>query len=642
MVHQQRSVTIMTGISGVAASHLAHTLATRLVGEWSVVSLEDFLAEADRNIRGDESKQYIVEILNQPEPALESLWLEAFRLAKTAVGRALSNSSVLFTLHATWLSPESTSITAGSDPQSLGQVDWNVSKVINFIDDVYDCYERLSGQGGILRRQKGKTLDKEVLDLLLLLEWREAEFRQSQQIARALSVNGTTVPTYMVAVKHPLATIVRLVESADPNTVYLSHPITLLRTAQGGIGSHPLIDEIQTTAAILRRSEIVLFEPTAIDERRFNFDTADEPLLSERWPAFVDINGDEESALFERDRDQPFKRLLLANERFGKDIPGAVKILEDRIDRQINWRDRQLVIQSNSLVVLRPFARDSGVVSGGVRVEAELHAGLARVGRYATGAERFFDTEDRAYRLHLSRLAFDVSAVSEGAVIDRISHIYDEIYIDEVQDLTGCDLRIVEQLMHQSNLDIYLVGDVRQSVFDTNPRDPNLKQYRGVKMVDWFELHRASGLLEIKHQTETWRSNQAIADFSDAIFPATFKFDATVSRQVDVTGHDGVFAISETDVSKYMTRYSPQLLRASKSTARESDLPFRNFGKVKGLTFDRVLIYPTSAIARFLTDGTGLKDSSACGLYVAVTRARHSVAFVVSNPAHTNLIPWHM
>lgn len=400
MVHQQRSVTIMTGISGVAASHLAHTLATRLVGEWSVVSLEDFLAEADRNIRGDESKQYIVEILNQPEPALESLWLEAFRLAKTAVGRALSNSSVLFTLHATWLSPESTSITAGSDPQSLGQVDWNVSKVINFIDDVYDCYERLSGQGGILRRQKGKTLDKEVLDLLLLLEWREAEFRQSQQIARALSVNGTTVPTYMVAVKHPLATIVRLVESADPNTVYLSHPITLLRTAQGGIGSHPLIDEIQTTAAILRRSEIVLFEPTAIDERRFNFDTADEPLLSERWPAFVDINGDEESALFERDRDQPFKRLLLANERFGKDIPGAVKILEDRIDRQINWRDRQLVIQSNSLVVLRPFARDSGVVSGGVRVEAELHAGLARVvGQQRYRGVVFHPAEDERKRL---------------------------------------------------------------------------------------------------------------------------------------------------------------------------------------------------------------------------------------------------
>lgn len=278
----------------------------------------------------------------------------------------------------------------------------------------------------------------------------------------------------------------------------------------------------------------------------------------------------------------------------------------------------------------------------GRRLRGLNFEGEPAAGRYATGAERFFDTEDRAYRLHLSRLAFDVSAVSEGAVIDRISHIYDEIYIDEVQDLTGCDLRIVEQLMHQSNLDIYLVGDVRQSVFDTNPRDPNLKQYRGVKMVDWFELHRASGLLEIKHQTETWRSNQAIADFSDAIFPATFKFDATVSRQVDVTGHDGVFAISETDVSKYMTRYSPQLLRASKSTARESDLPFRNFGKVKGLTFDRVLIYPTSAIARFLTDGTGLKDSSACGLYVAVTRARHSVAFVVSNPAHTNLIPWHM
>jgi DNA helicase IV len=70
------------------------------------------------------------------------------------------------------------------------------------------------------------------------------------------------------------------------------------------------------------------------------------------------------------------------------------------------------------------------------------------------------------------------------------------------------------------------------------------------------------------------------------------------------------------------------------------DLPFRNFGKVKGLTFDRVLIYPTSTITRFLTSGTQLAPRTACGLYVAVTRAKHSVAFVVPDPSRTTLIRW--
>ncbi|XAS73393.1 UvrD-helicase domain-containing protein [Micrococcaceae bacterium Sec5.1] len=261
-------------------------------------------------------------------------------------------------------------------------------------------------------------------------------------------------------------------------------------------------------------------------------------------------------------------------------------------------------------------------------------------GRYATGTARYFDSGGRAYRLHLSKLAFEVLKKSAGAVVDRISRIYDEIYVDEVQDLTGCDLHILEQLMRAESIDLNMVGDVRQSVFDTNPQDPNLRKYRGVEMLKWFALHEKSGLLEILQKIETWRANQVIADFSDKLFPSEFTFGSTVSRQNLTTGHDGVFAVTSTDVPAYMSAFNPQPLRESKTTAPTSDLPFRNFGKVKGLTFDRVLIYPTGPITKYLTDGTELQPKSACGLYVAVTRAKHSVAFVVPNPAATALKPW--
>ncbi|WP_433612426.1 hypothetical protein [Prescottella agglutinans] len=261
-------------------------------------------------------------------------------------------------------------------------------------------------------------------------------------------------------------------------------------------------------------------------------------------------------------------------------------------------------------------------------------------GKYAKGPARFFDADGRAYRLHLSKLAYDVSMASNGAVVDRLSHIYDEIYIDEVQDLTGCDLLIVEQFMKATDIDVHMVGDVRQSVFSTNPRDPNLKHLRGVKMLDWFELHRASGLLDVHHNQETWRANQTIADFSDTVFPAEFCFEPTVSKQTEITGHDGVFAITETDAAAYMKQFNPQALRESIATARGVELPFRNFGKVKGLTFDRVVIYPGKTITAFLTKGAELKQKTACGLYVAVTRAKYSVAFVVPNPAATGLTVW--
>lgn len=261
-------------------------------------------------------------------------------------------------------------------------------------------------------------------------------------------------------------------------------------------------------------------------------------------------------------------------------------------------------------------------------------------GRYATGVARYFDAGGGAYRLHLSKLAFEVLKMSRGAAMDRISHIYDEIYIDEVQDLTGCDLHILERLLQAESMDLHMVGDVRQSVFDTNPQDPNLKKYRGVAMLDWFELYEEKGLLDVSHNVETWRSNQAIADFSDQLFPAEFTFASTISRQVTATGHDGMFAITAADVPSYVDQFQAQPLRESKTTARTSDLPFRNFGKVKGLTFDRVVIYPTAPIAKYLTDGTELKPKTACGLYVAVTRAKYSVAFVLPESKTTGLTPW--
>ena len=141
-------------------------------------------------------------------------------------------------------------------------------------------------------------------------------------------------------------------------------------------------------------------------------------------------------------------------------------------------------------------------------------------------------------------------------------------------------------------------------------------------MLDWFALNAKSGLLDVRHEAETWRSNQAIADFSDTAFPARFKFAPTISKQAEDTGHDGVFAITEADAEAYVGEFDPQPLRDRATTASGVDLPFQNFGKVKGLTFDRVLIYPTTTITKFLTIGAELAPKTACGLTVAVTSSQ--------------------
>jgi DNA helicase-2/ATP-dependent DNA helicase PcrA len=265
--------------------------------------------------------------------------------------------------------------------------------------------------------------------------------------------------------------------------------------------------------------------------------------------------------------------------------------------------------------------------------------GVPARGKYATGRSRYLDPQGKAYKLHLSKLAIDVLEASAGSVIDRLERLYDEVFIDETQDLTGYDLDIVSALL-RSTIKITLVGDLRQSVYDTNPQDSRHKKYRGLAMIDWFEAEVKVGVLSIAHSVETWRSNQAIAAFSDSIFPSGFGFPATNSQQRVSTGHDGLFALRPADVAAYIAKFAPQCLRYNRTMFSELDLQFRNYGEVKGLTFRRVLIFPTSPIVKFLNEGTRLPDKSACGLYVAVTRAEHSVAFVLDDPDAAGLNVW--
>lgn len=260
-------------------------------------------------------------------------------------------------------------------------------------------------------------------------------------------------------------------------------------------------------------------------------------------------------------------------------------------------------------------------------------------GRYATGERRFLDAGGRAYKLHLSKLAVDVSAASGDAVVDRLSRIYDEIRVDEVQDLNGCDLDILEALM-KAPLDLSMVGDVRQAVLLTNTGDQRYKQFKGMPIKRWFDGHASRGALEIAYQNRTWRSNQAIADFADSIFADEWGFSRTVSENAEVTDHLGVYVVATDQVAGYVEAFAPLCLRTSAASWKELDLPFVTFGMSKGMSVDRVLIAPTGGQLAFLRQGTQLDDTPCCSLYVAITRARHSVAFVVDDPASLELPIW--
>ena len=260
-------------------------------------------------------------------------------------------------------------------------------------------------------------------------------------------------------------------------------------------------------------------------------------------------------------------------------------------------------------------------------------------GRFATGENRFLDGGGRAYRRHLAQLAHMTIDSSDGAAIDRVTRIYDELWIDEVQDLNGYDLEILVALMI-SKIDLRMVGDVRQAILQTNTTDPKNKQFKGVNIKTWFDGQAKKKRLQIAHATTTWRCHPAIAAFADSIFDASWAFTPTESRNHDAVDHSGVLAVDVAEAQAYAAAFGTLCLRHNVASWRQLDLPFINIGLAKGMGADHVLIAPTTTMLNFVETGKQLDAPAACSLYVAVTRARHSVAFVSKTPAKLGLPIW--
>lgn len=63
-----------------------------------------------------------------------------------------------------------------------------------------------------------------------------------------------------------------------------------------------------------------------------------------------------------------------------------------------------------------------------------------------------------------------------------------------------------------------------------------------------------------------------------------------------------------------------------------------NMGESKGLTYDRVLIYPTSTMRNWMKNhSSNLQLKTRSQFYVAITRARYSVGIVFDYDEKTNI-----
>ena len=242
--------------------------------------------------------------------------------------------------------------------------------------------------------------------------------------------------------------------------------------------------------------------------------------------------------------------------------------------------------------------------------------------------KHYFSNQLKIYSDKLSKFIFRCNEKTNGNVIDRISRIYSHIFIDEVQDLAGYDLDLLK-LLFNCNSNILLVGDPRQGTYSTNSAPKN-KQYKKSKIVHFFEDKTINISKDDATLIVNYRCIKPICELSNKLFP---NMKQTTSGNNNTTAHDGIFFVKKQDVEKYLQQYQPIQLRDSKRrTDVNENYRVMNFGESKGLSFDRVLIYPTDPILKWLrNNNSDLADTSRSKFYVAVTRAKFSVGIVVEN-----------
>ena len=86
---------------------------------------------------------------------------------------------------------------------------------------------------------------------------------------------------------------------------------------------------------------------------------------------------------------------------------------------------------------------------------------------------------------YAAELSIDICQKSNEKVIKRLNDIYSDIFIDEIQDLSGEDIFILD-LLFKSNINIKCVGDYKQATYTTHNSKKN-KSFTGENILNYLK-----------------------------------------------------------------------------------------------------------------------------------------------------------
>ncbi|MHB8279719.1 MAG: UvrD-helicase domain-containing protein [Candidatus Humimicrobiaceae bacterium] len=240
----------------------------------------------------------------------------------------------------------------------------------------------------------------------------------------------------------------------------------------------------------------------------------------------------------------------------------------------------------------------------------------------------YFTKSLKIYSDKISKFIIECNRKTNGEIVERISRIFQHIYIDEIQDLAGWDLEILK-LLFKTKSSVLMVGDPRQVTYLTHHPKKH-KKYQDGKIKEFIENEciKKVNMCDIDETSlnRSHRNNKAICSFSSALYPnykACEPCECEKCREVN-NDHQGIFLVKSNQVKEYCKEYKVQKLYYQKAI-----FPDLNYGNSKGLSFERILIYPTDNIRKYLKEGNSkVIETIKAKFYVALTRAKYSVGIV--------------
>lgn len=228
--------------------------------------------------------------------------------------------------------------------------------------------------------------------------------------------------------------------------------------------------------------------------------------------------------------------------------------------------------------------------------------------------------------LYSNRLAFLLENEIDAGIDNikkRLEKYFDELIIDEVQDIAGRDFNFLEKLM-TANLNMFFVGDFYQHTYDTS-RDGNVNKNLFDNKSIYESRFIAQGVTcDVVSLGNSWRCSPSICRF------VTAKLRIEISSNCQDDGEDNVVYISDKRrITELMADSS--IIKLHYQKAAQYGIGHKNWGETKGEDQYQdvcVMLNKTTAKKYAADKLHELPASTRNKLYVAITRAHGKVYLV--------------